>query len=338
MNDANSPAGQKPTRPEQVTLEAWSQGFMVGALIIMAGITLANMRSGVLLHKLILIELALAIPNGFFAFFEPPAWGWFLSSTVVPLIASWSLHNVIAWMKSKPFLEPRGSRIYIGTILLVQPYWILEIYANFVYFNSANKNLFRYTRPFEAVCRDPWWIFTIANLLYNIRYRYELRLVDIIRASPRFGILLLAMALSVIFIIVDILSVTPVISLGVINPFWKFAFIFKCLTDTIILDDFKTALDKLSRRRMSQILPIDSLLSSHPMPDDDHRPHHHGNHNHHMLHPHQQLKRFSWLTGAEEPHVERVEVSKQQHGSSDAIAYPPNALCSNSASSSGERR
>jgi hypothetical protein len=30
---------------------------MVGALIIMCGITLANMRRGVLLHKLILIEV-----------------------------------------------------------------------------------------------------------------------------------------------------------------------------------------------------------------------------------------------------------------------------------------
>lgn len=31
---------------------------MVGSLVVMAGITLANMRSGVLLHKLILIEVS----------------------------------------------------------------------------------------------------------------------------------------------------------------------------------------------------------------------------------------------------------------------------------------
>jgi hypothetical protein len=47
----------KPSVPGQITLEAWSQGFMVGALVIMIGITLANMRRGVLLHKLILIEV-----------------------------------------------------------------------------------------------------------------------------------------------------------------------------------------------------------------------------------------------------------------------------------------
>jgi hypothetical protein len=58
MADVSPSAGLKPTRPEQITLEAWSQGLMVGALIIMSGITLANMRSGVLLHKLILIEVS----------------------------------------------------------------------------------------------------------------------------------------------------------------------------------------------------------------------------------------------------------------------------------------
>jgi len=40
-----------------IFVEAWAEGFCVGALIIMAGITVANMRRGVLLHKLILIEV-----------------------------------------------------------------------------------------------------------------------------------------------------------------------------------------------------------------------------------------------------------------------------------------
>lgn len=98
-------------------------------------------------------QLILAIPNGFFIFFDPPVWGWFLSSTVVPLIASWTLHNVIAWMKSKPFLGRRGNLIYIGSVLLVQPYWVLEIYANFAYFNGGDSQLFSRTRPYEAVLR-----------------------------------------------------------------------------------------------------------------------------------------------------------------------------------------
>lgn len=173
MADTAAAEQEKPSDPGKLTLEAWSQGFMVGALIIMCGITLANMRRGVLLHKLILIEvsdppnlnthsppadndtsqLILAVPNGFFIFFDPPVWGWFLSSTVVPLIASWTLHNVIAWMKSKPFLGRQGNLIYIGSVLLVQPYWILEIYANFAYFNGRDSQLFTRTRPYEAVFR-----------------------------------------------------------------------------------------------------------------------------------------------------------------------------------------
>ena len=48
---------QKPSTPHGLILESWSQGFMVGSLIIMAGITVSNMRRGVLLHKLILIEV-----------------------------------------------------------------------------------------------------------------------------------------------------------------------------------------------------------------------------------------------------------------------------------------
>jgi len=41
----------KPTDSEELVLEAWAQGFLVGSLVIMSFITLANMRRGVLLHK-----------------------------------------------------------------------------------------------------------------------------------------------------------------------------------------------------------------------------------------------------------------------------------------------
>lgn len=42
---------EKPTNPDELVLEAWAQGYLVGSLVIMAFITLANMRRGVLLHK-----------------------------------------------------------------------------------------------------------------------------------------------------------------------------------------------------------------------------------------------------------------------------------------------
>ncbi|KAK4928377.1 hypothetical protein LTR66_016226, partial [Elasticomyces elasticus] len=47
---------QKPTDPDGLVLEAWAQGYMVGSLVVMAFITVANMRSGVLLHRLICLE------------------------------------------------------------------------------------------------------------------------------------------------------------------------------------------------------------------------------------------------------------------------------------------
>jgi hypothetical protein len=103
---------------------------------------------------------------------------------------------------------------------------------------------------------DPWWIFTTINLFWNIKRRYDFGFVELIRVSPRFGVLLLSMCLSMAFIIVDILSVTPALRVGLpdgINPFWKFAFVFKCFTDTIILDDFKTALDKLKEYKLQKL-------------------------------------------------------------------------------------
>lgn len=41
-------------------LESWSQGFLVGALIMMMGVTIANMAR-ILLHKLILVEVSTVI-------------------------------------------------------------------------------------------------------------------------------------------------------------------------------------------------------------------------------------------------------------------------------------
>ena len=98
--------------------------------------------------------------------------------------------------------------------------------------------MFTHSRPFEPLFRDPWWVFTVCSLFWNIKSKYEFGYAELIRVSPRFGILLGAMVLSLIFMVIDILSVTRVIpSHGLpdgINPFWKFAYIFKCLTDTIV--------------------------------------------------------------------------------------------------------
>ncbi|KAF2718704.1 hypothetical protein K431DRAFT_127146 [Polychaeton citri CBS 116435] len=258
----------KPTDAVGAALEAWAQGFLCGSLVVMIALTLSNMRRKVLLHKLILIELLFGVLHGTFILTDPPVYNWYLSTTAVLLNISWSLHNVIAWLKTRPFLSRKWSLFYIGTIIIVQPYWILEIVANFLYF-SDRSDLFQHTRPYEAIFRDPWWIFTICLLFYQISTRYDLSYITLIRVSPRFGVLLTAMIISVVMIILDILSVTKVIrGPGLpdgINPFWKLAFVFKCLTDAIVLDDFKTALDKLKQYKLGR---MSSALNSDPAEQD----------------------------------------------------------------------
>lgn len=180
---------------------------------------------------------------------------------------STQLHNIIAWMKIKPFLTRRSSQLFIGTVILVQPYWVLEIYATFAYFNNFNDWLFLKTRPIETIFRDPWWVAACAKLLWVLKGYYDLKLREVVVISPRFSVMLVAMALSIAFVILDILSVTEVFSdalpIGV-NPFWKLALVFKCLTDTVILDDFKTALDRLWAFKR------DSLGGNSPLIDREH--------------------------------------------------------------------
>jgi len=47
----------RPTNPDGLVLEAWGQGFMLGSLLIMAAVTVCNMKKHILLHKLILAEV-----------------------------------------------------------------------------------------------------------------------------------------------------------------------------------------------------------------------------------------------------------------------------------------
>jgi len=47
----------KPQSSSGLVLEAWAQGYLVGSLVIIAAVTVSNMRKGVLLHKLILLEV-----------------------------------------------------------------------------------------------------------------------------------------------------------------------------------------------------------------------------------------------------------------------------------------
>jgi hypothetical protein len=257
----------------QTIVEAWAQGFNVGAFIVLILFTLCNYRGRVLLHKLILLELVFAIWHGLFVFFKEPVYGWVLSGTAIPLYLSYNIHNVISWIKIRPFLPRWGGRLFIISLALVQPYWILETYANFQYFNNLGGDIFKESRFYEPLTRDPWWIFTTVKLVLVIQQNYEYTMLGLIRHSPRFGIMLLCMFLSIIFLVTDVAVTARISTQSGINPFWRLALVFKCASDTIFLDDFKSVLDRIAESAIKRIanLPYGSSNRKKSFGAADHR-------------------------------------------------------------------
>ncbi len=151
-------------------LESWGQGFVVGALLIMALITISNMKKGIVLHKLIFVEvrgelmktpcscanvcyqLILALSHGTFCFMSFEGYGWYLSATAELLYISTLVHNVVAWLKIRPFLTRRGSIVFIGTFVVTIPPVLFQSINNFLYFNNIS-DLYTKVRPYEALMR-----------------------------------------------------------------------------------------------------------------------------------------------------------------------------------------
>lgn len=204
------------------TVEAWGQGFMAGGLIVLMLLTLGSLRRHALLHKLILIELILAFFRGTYIFFNGPAAGYYSSSTSVLLYISYNLHNFINWIKIKPFLGKTGRWIYLGTLIVVWPYWIAEMYFIYEYNSPQGNDYFMHLRPWEFLCREPWWLFTTGYLIYIIKRAYDCSIIHLVRTSGKFLVLLVAMALSIVFIVADFIVVivvdTPCRGK---NPIWK---------------------------------------------------------------------------------------------------------------------
>lgn len=204
------------------TVEAWGQGFMAGGLVVLMLLTVASLRRRALLHKLILLELILAIFRGTYIFFSGPQAGYYSSSTSVLLYISYNLHNIINWIKIKPFLGKTGRWVYLGTLIVVWPYWIAEMYFIFGYNSPNGSDYFKHLRPWEFLCREPWWLFTTGYLIYIIKRAYDCSIIRMVRTSGKFLVLLMAMTLSIAFIVADVIIViiidTPCRGK---NPVWK---------------------------------------------------------------------------------------------------------------------
>jgi hypothetical protein len=155
-------------------------------------------------------------------------------------------------LKIRPFLPLWGSRFFIISLLCAQPFWVAEAWSNFSYFNSLGSDVNVRTRPWEALLRDPWWIFTTWRLISAIKKTYGFKLWVLVRINTRFGIMLLCMALSIAFLLTDVVvSAAKLTASSGINPYWRFALVFKCASDTVFLDDFKSVLDDIVALKFS---------------------------------------------------------------------------------------
>lgn len=84
---------------------------------------------------------------------------------------------------------------------------------------------------------DPWWVFTTCSLFYTIKRDYNFGIWELVKESPRFGVMLLAMILSIAFIIVDTCSVLNVFQDHLptgIEPFWKVSLTFDLRNQKVI--------------------------------------------------------------------------------------------------------
>ena len=146
-------------------------------------------------------------------------YGWYLSSTAALLYLSWIVHNLIAWIKIKPFISTRSSQVFTGTLCLTIAPIIFQIVNNFLFFSNIRDTYIK-VRPFEVLMRlgqllrcrpctdsffrDPWWIYGCIVFFYFLKTQYTVSIGDLINGHPRFAIMLSAMVFSIVFTIVDI--------------------------------------------------------------------------------------------------------------------------------------
>lgn len=107
-------------------------------------------------------------------------------------------------------------------------------------------------RPFEALLRDPWWIFTTWKLVSAIGETYGFSILALVRINVRFGVMLGCMFISIAFLLTDVgVNAARITVASGINPYWRLALVFKCASDTIFLDNFKSVLDDIIARKLS---------------------------------------------------------------------------------------
>ena len=102
--------------------------------------------------------------HGTFCFMSFKGYGWYLSSTAALYYVSSWLHNLVAWLKIRPFF--RGNNAIFSPIVCRNITWvylitlgvsagplIFQVYNNFCFFNDINGTLYPAVRPYETLMR-----------------------------------------------------------------------------------------------------------------------------------------------------------------------------------------
>ena len=224
------------------------------------------------------------MPHGTFYFISFPGYGFYVSWTATLLFSSYIMHNIVAWLKVKPFFIGKSPRLHYRTgktvqwgyciaLCLTVPVWIFNAYNNFQW-NINTRTIYRQARPLEFIARDPWRIFTNVVLLHIIGRSYGISVLEFVSKSPRLGILALAIVFAITFTVVDIVAAVlgdKLSNVDGINPFWKLSLVLKCLVDAIMLDDFTTELRQIGGERAQPIHTFEGHRTS-PMEDPEKGP------------------------------------------------------------------
>src|SRR5437899_3307746 len=87
----------------------------------------------------------------------------------------------------------------------------------------------------RLLLRDPWWIFTTWKLIDAIRKTYGFKLLELIHISPRFGVLIACMIVSIIFMLTDIIvTALHVTHDSGINPYWRVSIVHNLVSSYLV--------------------------------------------------------------------------------------------------------
>ena len=119
-------------------------------------------------------------------------------------------HHSFSDHQQFPVLQQYQQHVHVSTSIRVNFQVRITLSVELILIHLPNTT--------DVPTRDPWWLFSIFTLFHIIRTSYKFPVLHLIKRSPRFGILLVAIFLSMAFTFMDILSII-IPSLSVVDGY-----------------------------------------------------------------------------------------------------------------------